>query len=317
MAFAIPAQYWTGSIALTVDVLTGINLLIQQDAMFDAACYDIHFLHEPGMKPEGMSSCSFTMRELDDLEYDIVIVPAVWSITPMELKGYRIFPGWLEEQNRCGAHLVSVTNGAFFLAEAGLLSGKEVTIHWAFQDLFQSLFPDVRVRGDLQSLCSGAVWSSSGISPTIDMVYQLIRKHSGEKLAQACAKYFMLEDHVKPPSDLVEVSSRDSLVSAIRNWLSLNYHRPISSQEIAEQFHMSYRNLNRRFAAETGKAPQEYLQGLRLDRAAKLMASTGMSVEHVALQCGYSNASALGKVFKKQFGLSPVGYRKYMSASKP
>jgi transcriptional regulator GlxA family with amidase domain len=310
VAFVIPDQYWSGSISLIVDVFAGINMLIKQEAMYSAALYEIHFLYETGMKPKGMSDCNFPMRGLDDKHYDIVIIPAIWSLTPKELKAYQNFPTWLKKQDEQGAHFVSVTNGAFFLAEAGVLSGKEVAIHWAFQDLFSSLFPDVRIRSDLQTLSTGSIWSSSGISPTMDLVYQLIRKYSGEKLAQACAKYFMIEDHVKPPKDISEFSGRDTLVSAIKHWLEQNYHRSINSQEIAEQFHMSYRNLNRRFTAETGQAPQEYLQSLRLDRAAKLMASTRMSVEHVALQCGYGNASSLGKSFKKRYEKNPLSYRK-------
>lgn len=316
VAFVIPDQYWSGSISLLVDVLSGINMLIQQEAMLSTAPYDIHYLYDPTLKPMGMSDCHFPMNVLDDIAYDIVIIPAIWSITPKQLKAYRHLPNWLTKQKEQDAHFISVTNGAFFLAEAGLLTGREVTIHFAFQDLFRSLYPDVRIRADRQTFTTGSVWSSSGISPTMEMVYQLIRKYSGEKLAQACAKYFMLEDHVKPPLDIVEFSSRDTLVSAIKNWLEINYHRSINSQEIADQFHMSYRNLNRRFTAETGQAPQAYLQSLRLDRAAKLMSSTRMSVEHVAQQCGYSNANVLGKIFKKRFGQSPLAYRKYMRASK-
>jgi len=315
VAFVIPDQYWSGSISMIVDVFAGINMLIKQEVMYSAALYETHFLYDPGMKPEGMSDCSFPMRVLDENRYDIVIIPAIWSLTPKDLKKYKHFPSWLKNQNELGAHFISVTNGAFFLAEAGLLSGKEVAIHWAFQDLFSSLFIDVRIRSDLQTLSTGSIWSSSGISPTMDLVYQLIRKYSGEKLAQTCAKYFMIEDHVKPPKDITEFSRRDTLVSAIKSWLQLNYHRSINSKEIAEQFHMSYRNLNRRFTAETGQAPQEYLQSIRLERAAKLMASTLMSVEHVALQCGYSNASSLGKIFKKRFSQSPLDYRKYMNTS--
>jgi transcriptional regulator GlxA family with amidase domain len=312
VAFVIPSQYWSGSISLTVDVLSGINLLIQQEAIGDAACYDIHFLYDPSVEPQGMSDCTFTMKALDDHQYDIVIIPAIWSITPKEIKAYSRLFEWLKKQREFDAHFVSITNGAFFLAEAGILSGREVSIHWAFQDLFQSLYPDVRVRSDLPCCYTGSVWSSSGISPTMDLVYQLIRKYSGETLAQSCAKYFMLEDHIKPPKDITLTSKRDTLVSAIKDWLHINYHREISSKDIADQFHMSYRNLNRRFTEEMGKPPQEYLQGLRLDRAAKLMASTNMSVEHVALQCGYGSANSLGKIFKKKFGRSPLAYRKYM-----
>ncbi|HHF0522403.1 TPA: GlxA family transcriptional regulator [Vibrio alginolyticus] len=313
VGFIIPDQYWSGSIALIVDVLEGVNMLIQQKALYPNPLFEIHYLREPGMKPMGMSHCRFETKELCDGIYDVIVIPAVWSITPKSLEDYKVLPSWLHRQSKHNAHFISVTNGAFFLAEAGLINDKEVALHWAFKDLFGALYPNVRVRSDLQTVSTGKTWSSSGINPTIELVYKLIQTYNGEKLAQLCAKYFMIEEQIKPPKEFEEHPNRGSIISAIQSWMDQNYQRPINSKEIAEQFHMSYRNLNRRFSSEIGQAPQAYLQTLRLNRAAKLMTSTKMSVEHVASQCGYSCASALGKAFKRRYDMSPLAYRKFMN----
>lgn len=92
VAFVIPDQYWSGSISLLVDIFAGINILIKQEAMYSTALYEIHFLFEPGMQPKGMSECSFPMREMDQNQYDIVIIPAIWSLTPKQLKEYKYLP---------------------------------------------------------------------------------------------------------------------------------------------------------------------------------------------------------------------------------
>lgn len=321
VAFIIPDHYWAGSISLIVDVLAAVNMLTEQYGDGTHPKYVTHYLFDPDVPPKGLSECYFAMQPLAaehaELLYDIVVVPAIWSITPQQLTQYKTLLPWLTAQGRAGAHLISITSGAIFLAESGLLSNQQITLHWAFQDLFQTLFPNISIRTDVTSLTEGKIWSSSGISPSIDLVYQLVRQYSGEMLARLCAKYFMLDEHKKGPSGAFnhpqqEGRFRDNLVSGIKNWLQANIHRTINSQEIAQQFHMSYRNLNRRFSAEVGHPPQEYLQNLRLDRAAKLMISSKMNVENVAYQCGYSSASALAKAFKKRFGLSPLNYRKFM-----
>ncbi|TMP38750.1 GlxA family transcriptional regulator [Pseudoalteromonas rubra] len=313
IAFFMPEQYWSGSIALIVDVFTGINMLREQAGHYDTPTYNTHFLHEPDMYPKGLSPCQFPLRPLDAEHYDVVVIPAIWSITPKALAQYSQVFDWLRHQQRSGAHFVSITSGAFFLAEAGVLFGEDITLHFAFQSLFRSLYPGNRVRTDKQYLTSGKVWSSAGLSPTFEVIYQLVRKYSGEALAQVCARYFMLDYHVQPPVEVADANSRDMLISAVRDWLERHYYQAPTNQDIARQFHMSARNLNRRFASETGLTPQGYLQNLRLERAAKLLVSTKIQVEHIALQCGYSCASVLGKRFKKQYGRSPLAYRNYMS----
>ena len=47
-----------------------------------------------------------------------------------------------------------------------------------------------------------------------------------------------------------------------------------------------------------------------MKKAAELLATTKLSVAEVAEQVGYMNQSKFASVFKKQFGLSPLEYRR-------
>src|SRR5215469_2256742 len=49
---------------------------------------------------------------------------------------------------RDARRVASVCTGAFILARAGLLDGRNVTTHWKYAALLQRLFPRVRVDGD-------------------------------------------------------------------------------------------------------------------------------------------------------------------------
>lgn len=69
--------------------------------------------------------------------------------------------------------------------------------------------------------------------------------------------------------------------------------------------------LRRCFFAETGTTPHEYLTVLRLSQAKKLLLQESfVSVEDVALKCGFNDSFYFSTLFKKHFGISPSAYRK-------
>lgn len=69
--------------------------------------------------------------------------------------------------------------------------------------------------------------------------------------------------------------------------------------------------LRRCFLAETGKTSREYLTGLRLSQAKKLLLQESfISIEDVALKCGFNDSFYFSTLFKKHFGVSPGSYRR-------
>jgi two-component system response regulator YesN len=64
------------------------------------------------------------------------------------------------------------------------------------------------------------------------------------------------------------------------------------------------------FKKVTDKTYSEYLSGLRIDYACRLMELTGMSLEQIAYKCGFNDYYYFCKVFKKITGKPPLKYRK-------
>lgn len=60
---------------------------------------------------------------------------------------------------------------------------------------------------------------------------------------------------------------------------------------------------------ETGRGFQQLVTDIRLTRAVSLLTYTDFSVEDIALQVGYNNASSLYINFSKYFGVTPNAYR--------
>lgn len=76
---------------------------------------------------------------------------------------------------------------------------------------------------------------------------------------------------------------------------------------------VSSRTLSRRFVAETGFTFTAWRQRARLMRALEMLAA-GAPVSTIALDLGYSTASAFIGVFRQAFGQTPAGYRQQMLA---
>jgi transcriptional regulator GlxA family with amidase domain len=72
---------------------------------------------------------------------------------------------------------------------------------------------------------------------------------------------------------------------------------------------MSERNFLRRFRAEVGRSPHEYLCQIRLESARQLLANTVLPVDKIARHCGLFNGDHLRKHFLKYFGMTPSEYR--------
>ncbi|MGG1943343.1 helix-turn-helix domain-containing protein [Trinickia sp. NRRL B-1857] len=112
-----------------------------------------------------------------------------------------------------------------------------------------------------------------------------------------------------PAGVLVDQPSASERIRATVEWLGEHYGSRISISAMAERALMSERNFLRRFRAEMGHTPHEYLSKVRLENARKLLITTALPVDKIARHCGLFNGDHLRKHFVKQFGMSPVEYR--------
>ena len=72
---------------------------------------------------------------------------------------------------------------------------------------------------------------------------------------------------------------------------------------------MSPRTLVRRFRAELGTTPRQWVLAHRVDRARQLLEETDLGVDHVAALVGFASAGSLRPHFRRVTGLSPSEYR--------
>jgi len=98
------------------------------------------------------------------------------------------------------------------------------------------------------------------------------------------------------------------MISALIKWIEKNHTDKITLTELAAVVNINEKYLCRFFKQYTGKSPMDYVNHLRVERAAEKLAD-GMSVTEAALSSGFCDMSYFSKIFKRDKGVAPREYR--------
>ena len=85
---------------------------------------------------------------------------------------------------------------------------------------------------------------------------------------------------------------------------------PWTLDALAEEVHLSRSQLVRAFDATVGISPMAYLRKMRVERMARLLASTDLSIAEIARSVGWKNQFHASQCFHAAYGVSPTEYRR-------
>lgn len=212
-----------------------------------------------------------------------------------------------------GARIASLCTGAFVLAQAGLLDGRRATTHWGLAGELATRFPAVDVQPDLLFVEDGGMYTSAGAAAAIDLCLHLVRVDYGAAVANAVARRAVVPP-VRPggQSQFIETPlphDRGTSLAATRAWALEHLDRPMTLADLAGHAKTSVRTLTRRFRAETGLSPLQWLLQRRIHRARELLETTELPMDQVARQSGMGSADSLRKHMAGHVGLTPTAYR--------
>ncbi|MEU1288301.1 helix-turn-helix domain-containing protein [Kitasatospora sp. NPDC005856] len=212
-----------------------------------------------------------------------------------------------------GKRVASICTGAFVLAEAGLLDGREATTYWAKSAEFAGRFPAVTLRAGVLYVEDGNILTSAGLSAGIDLCLHLIRKDYGVATANAVARLVVaapvrLGGQAQFIAAPVLPESGASL-AATRAWALARLHEPLTRTALAAHARVSIRTLTRRFAAETGLTPLQWLLDQRVNRAQELLETTDLPMDRIAQLSGLATPDSLRRHLSRRTGLTPAAYR--------
>ncbi|MET0457229.1 MAG: DJ-1/PfpI family protein [Mycobacterium sp.] len=215
------------------------------------------------------------------------------------------------------SRVVSVCTGAFVLAAAGLLDGREATTHWAFCDKLAAEYPAVKVRPEPVFLLSGQVATSAGVTAGIDLALALVEDDLGRDIALAIARLLVV--FLRRPSGQPQLSAQLAAQSAVRaplrelqTWVSDHLSGDLSVGGLAARVQMSPRHFTRVFTSETGTSPGQYVDRVRLEAACRALEDGEDAAARVARDCGYGTSEAMRRAFVRHLAMTPSEYRHAM-----
>lgn len=244
------------------------------------------------------------------------VVIATREPTPELLAGQTLPPELMAALASIPAstRIVSLCTSAFVLAAAGFLDGHAATTHWALCDAFSELFPQVAVDPDVLFIDNGRVLTSAGGAAAIDLCLHLVRRDHGAEVANSAARHCV----VAPWRDggqaqfIERPLPEDTQTSTAptRAWALDHLHRPLSIADLSGHARMSVRTFSRRFRAEVGESPAQWLIQRRVEAARRMLETTDLTVDQIASAAGFGSATLLRKHLHASVGLPPVSYRR-------
>lgn len=270
-------------------------------------------LCSPGARPV-RTSTGFTITPNSDLapldRADLIAVPAHSKGTPVSLE---LIEALCRAADR-GAYVMSLCSGAFVLGEAGLLDGRRCTTHWRYAADLAERFPAAEVHPNALYIEDGTILTSAGTAAGIDLCLHLVRREHGSAVATKLARRMVV-----PPqrsggqAQFVEApvprAPDAPTLEPLLTWLVTNLERPATVEELALRAHMAPRTFARRFRAETGTTPHDWITAQRVLLARRLLEETNLGVDAVASRAGFGDAAALRHHFTRRVGATPHAYR--------
>jgi AraC-like DNA-binding protein len=204
--------------------------------------------------------------------------------------------------------------GAFTLAEAGLLDGKRVTTHWDYTHELQRRFPKVKVEEDRIFVIDGSVWTSAGMTATLDLVLAMVERDIGPEVARTVARKMVIHHRraggQSQFSALSQLEPKSDRIQTALAFARRNLHTKLTVEKLAEAAHLSPRQFTRAFAAETGESPAKAIEKLRLEAARMMLEDSRHPIEIIARQTGFANRERIRRAFVRAFGLPPQAMRR-------
>lgn len=115
---------------------------------------------------------------------------------------------------------------------------------------------------------------------------------------------------VKVKDGIVLHPEDEELIRNVTDFIKDNIDdESLSPSSIADFVGVSKATLYRKFKEIMDKTPSEFVRGIRLEHAAKLLRTTKLTVSEIMFKCGFSNKSYFYREFLKQYGVSPKDYR--------
>ena len=152
------------------------------------------------------------------------------------------------------------------------------------------------------------------LNKTLFEVIEMMRLRYLEGTKGDATLPLMYELFIRLLSEKYAERKRDTVAEELRYRIALDFTSPgLSVTKLMENIGYDKDYVRRRFVANLGMTPLEYLTSLRIENAKKLLSMrTKMetSIAEIGAMCGYYDGRYFSRVFKKHVGITPEEYSK-------
>lgn len=306
---------WAMNVFLVKDFFKIVSMLEKHLGMpqrYQVKCLSVH--GESVISASGdriLADCQVDTDSRLNNNPDLVVVPAMeggrLNNTSDEFNHLAHWLGhWIEKETS----ILSLSTGAYFVAQTGHADDILMATHWAFSKKLSQLFPTCRFTHHESYLVDRKIYTTGSLNGATVALLSLIAEDKGNDFAQLVASHLLLNS----PKQLSPIlpgtrNHRDEQILSIQSWIEQNYLEVENIAQLAKHFGFSERNLKRRFKDATQIPIIQYLQKVKIDKAKKLLLSTNLSIKEISYQVGYSNDSFFSRLFKAETGESPGTWR--------
>lgn len=182
---------------------------------------------------------------------------------------------------------------------------------WEF--LFVSLNGSemVRLAAELRRR-KGVLLDFAADSPTVKAAWAMLRffrenREIGRYETSAAAYRFMMTMLAEQDRDDDTGPSR--YLRPVHEYCLAHLGEPISVGELAAVAGCSRSHFSRAFRQAQGVSPHEFVNGLKMRLAMRLLQTTAATVKEIAAQCGFDDTSYFCRVFRRVHRLTPGEFR--------
>jgi transcriptional regulator GlxA family with amidase domain len=273
--------------------------------------YEVTLLSEKGGMVRSSAGINVETEAFSDRVFDTIFVGTGTKLGPTSPRLTEFVRHAMKTSRRIAAPCV----GAFSLAEAGVLDGRRASTHWYFAQDLQARFPKVKVEQDRIYVIDGPVWTSAGMTATIDLALAMVERDLGLEVARSVARklvvYHRRAGGQSQFSTLLELEPKSDRIQSALTYARNNLRNELSVEELAGVANLSPRQFSRAFRAETAQSPAKAIENLRVEAARVLMEQGRQSMDEIAHETGFDDRERMRRAFLRVLGQPPQLIRRY------
>ncbi|WNL39236.1 GlxA family transcriptional regulator [Halomonas sp. PAMB 3232] len=309
MAFILLENFSMMAFTGAVDALVTTNL------MKSSTLYEVRVVGERAATVSDLGievSTDMTLADFDSAALDVDVVIVCGGLR-VKAQSNALLRSRLKSADGHGAILGGLWNGAYFLAEAGLMSGYQCAYHPDGRAMMAEQFWDVSVTSRSFIVDRNRL-SCAGASSSLSMMLEVVRSDCGNAVVGAVEEMLSCDKGLDSPDiSTLRVDQNHTLPEKLKISLQLmknNIEEPLSIAEISNWVNISRRQLERMFSIYVSASPSRYYMELRLTRARQLLQQTNKPLAEVAVATGFVSISHFRNCFYQLFDITPGQFRK-------